>query len=372
MTKRKRTTLLALAIVTVLLLSLGTAVSAASNVLNVKAYTGAKILYNGQQLTGDTQPLIINDTTYVPIRMLMNNFGKAIAWDGTNMQVIITNGTAEAEKEAQLINLQKKNAELEKTIQTLNDKIKQLEDDEDISLSDIKETLADYFEDAGDDYLDDDDLTFTFSVSGDEDDISYTIKADFDDSREYDDLTDCSTSKIKSFMNAVKSKINSEIDGTDFEDADITGKLVNSDDSGEYVKYNGSSYTYSWDDDDEDDNDSNTSLSSIVSAMRSEFSGAGQEYFDDYGIDTTINISGDDEEIYYTIKLDFDDASDYEDLSEVSETDVRSFLAYFKAQLLYEIRNTDYEDAEITGKLSDANDSSLYVTYNGSTYNFSY
>jgi len=119
---------------------------------------------------------------------------------------------------------------------------------DDTSVSDIEDTLNDYFGDAGDDYFGDDGIDVTTSLDGDEDDLAYTIKLDFDDADDYDDLTEVSTTNIETFLNAVNSRINTEIDDTDYEDADITGKLVDNDDSSYYVKYNGSSYTYSWDD----------------------------------------------------------------------------------------------------------------------------
>lgn len=119
---------------------------------------------------------------------------------------------------------------------------------DDTSVSNIEDTLDDYFEDAGDDYFSDDGIDVTISLDGDEDDLAYKVTLDFDDAEDYDDLTDISQTKLKTFLNAVKSKINTEIDDTNFEDADITGKAVDKDHSSYYVKYNGSSYTYSWDD----------------------------------------------------------------------------------------------------------------------------
>ncbi len=118
----------------------------------------------------------------------------------------------------------------------------------DISISDIKDTLNDYFEDAGDDYFSDDGIDVSIRLSGDEDDLVYTVKLDFSNSDNYEDLTDVSETELESFLNAVESKIKTEIDGTDYEDAGITGKLVDNDNSSYYVKYNGSTYTFGWDD----------------------------------------------------------------------------------------------------------------------------
>jgi hypothetical protein len=118
----------------------------------------------------------------------------------------------------------------------------------DTSISDIASTLNKYLSGVGSDYFGDSGIAVTVSLSGDESDLAYTVKLDFDDaSDDYDDLTDVSENDIESFMEDVESKLSDEIDGTDYEDADITGKVIDNDDSSYYVKYDGSDYTYSWD-----------------------------------------------------------------------------------------------------------------------------
>jgi hypothetical protein len=47
-------------------------------------------------------------------------------------------------------------------------------------------------------------------------------------------------------MSDVYDEITDEIDGTEYEDADITGRTYD-DDSSDYVTYNGSTYYFSWD-----------------------------------------------------------------------------------------------------------------------------
>jgi hypothetical protein len=69
----------------------------AKPILNtVKAYSGVKIVYNGNELTGDKSPYIINDTTYIPLRMLMENLGKTIYWDAMNYRVVVLDTGNEA------------------------------------------------------------------------------------------------------------------------------------------------------------------------------------------------------------------------------------------------------------------------------------
>jgi hypothetical protein len=335
----------------------GSNVYAVSNAKMVTAYQGIKIVYNGQELTDSTQPYVINNTTFVPLRILMNYFGKAVTWDAVNSRVLITDDTSSlkeqlAQKDAQIKTLQSQ-------ITQLNTKIS--EDDND--LSDIEDTLNNYFEDRADDYFDDDGIDVTISLDGDEDDLAYTVKLDFDDADDYSDLTDVSETDLKTFLNAVKSKINSEIEDTDYEDADLTGKLLDNDTSSYYVKYNGSSYTFSWDD---------TDLSDIEDTLSDYFGDAGNDYFDDDGIDVTISLDGDEDDLAYTVKLDFDDADDYTDLTDISESNLEDFLDDVKSKINSEIEDTDYEDADISGELKDNDTSSYYVEYSNGSYSFSW
>ncbi|NLB17450.1 MAG: hypothetical protein GX825_01640, partial [Syntrophomonadaceae bacterium] len=118
--------------------------------------------------------------------------------------------------------------------------------DNDISLSSIKSRLQSYFSDAGNKYFVDDGIKMTIGLSGNEDELIYTIKLDFDNARYYHDLTEISQTRLTSFLNAVKSRTNTEIDNTYYEGANITGKLIDNDISRYYVSYNGRSYYFSW------------------------------------------------------------------------------------------------------------------------------
>jgi len=235
-------------------------------------------------------------------------------------------------------------------------------DESETDLSDIADDLEDTFSDAGDDYFSDESIAVTVGLSGDEDDLAYTVKLDFDDADSYDNLTDLSESDIDSFLDDVVSELTDAIDGTDYEEADVIGKLIDNDTSSYYVKDNGSTYTYSWD----------FSLSDVRDTLYDDFEDAGDTYFEDDGIATTISLSGDEDDLVCTIRLDFDDASDYDELSDLSESDMESFLEEVMDQISDEIEDTDYEDADITGKLVDNNDSSLYAEYDGSDFTYSW
>lgn len=368
MTKTKKITILILAVVTLLVFG-ATAVYGA-NVLTVKAYPGVTIFYNGRQLTDAQQPLIINDYTYVPLRMVMENFGKTVTWDAANRQVLITNSVAEAQREADLINLQNENKQLKAKIDELNATIADLQKKRTTSnadLDDIEDALNDYFEDAGYDYFTDDKLVFTITLSGDEDDIAYEVKVDFKSSKKYDDIRDLSKSKIENFLDDLEEELADEIDGTDYEDADITGKMTDKGNTRYYVKYNGRTYSYSWSSGSADED-----LSDIADEVEEYFADAGEDYFVDEGIRVYITLSGDEDEIEYLIKLDFRYADYSDDLTDLSKSRVQSFMNAVKSRISREIDGTSFEDADIIGELRDYSDSSLYVEYDGSSYDYSY
>lgn len=342
---------------------------AASNVKTVQAYQGVKIIYNGQELADTSPSYIINGTTYIPLRILMTSFGKGVQWDGTNSKVIISDvASATGSAGDQIMVLQKQIDQLQSSITALNSKVSTLQSSsgsDDTNLSDIKSELNDYFEEAGEDYLNDDGIYVSISLSGDEDDLYYVITLDCDDADYYDDITEISESNLKSLMSAVKSRISSEAYDTDYEDADITGKLVDDNYSSYYISFNGSSYSASWDDE--------VSLSDIKSDVNEYFADAGDDYFRDDGIDTTVSLSGDEDDLYYTIILNFDYANDYDDVTEISQTTLKSLMNAVKSRISSEIYNTDYEDADITGILYDDDRSSYYVRYDGgSSYTFSW
>ncbi len=366
MTKKKKVAMLLLVVLTLAIF--GASAVYGASALTVKAYPGVTIFYNGKQLTDAQQPLIINDYTYVPLRMVMENFGKTVTWDGANRQVIITNSIAEAQIEADLYNLRNENQRLQETIAELNATIADLQERSRVTdLDDIEDHLSTYFKNAGYDYFADDDLVFTFNLSGDKNDIEYDIKVDFYYSSKNDDLRDLRTSAIEDFLDDVKAEILDEIYRTDYEDADITGRLVDEDNSRYYVRYNGRSYSYSWSSRYIDDD-----LSDIAAAVEDYFYDAGEAYFLDEGIRVEIDLTGDEDEIEYLIELDFRYADYYDSLEELPDARVQSFMRAVRNRISREAEGTYFEYAAIIGELRDSRDSSLYVEYNGSSYYYSY
>ncbi len=312
------------------------AFAAWTSVQKVDAYSGVKIFYNGQQVINPTQPLIINDSTYVPLRMIMELVGSGVTWDAVNYRVMLTGaGSKElAAKDKEIAELKKKITQLESTIA----------EGKGGDLDEIEADLIDIFEDAGDEYFDDDRIKVTLALSGDEDDLAYTIKLDFDRSSEYEDLSDVSKSDIESFLDDVEEEIMDLIDGTDFEDADITGKLLDNDDSKLKVTYNGKAYTFNL--------GSTDDLGDIEDDVTNAFKSAGQKYFGDSGVRVNISLSGDEDEIDYDVEIDAFYSNNYSEDRELAQGDINRLINAVESEIEDVIDGTDFEDADIRGNYS--------------------
>lgn len=119
-------------------------------------------------------------------------------------------------------------------------------------------------------------------------------------------------------------------------------------------------------------NNAETGLSDIEDILNDYFADAGYDYFYDEGIDAAISLDGDKDNLAYKVTLDFDDAEDYDDLKDISETRLKNFLNRVKEKIILEINDTGFEGAGIKGKAVDKDNSALYVQYNGDSYTFSW
>lgn len=233
-----------------------TAVNAGSIGENVLAYPGVKVQYNGMELAGEKQPYIINDTTYVPLRLLMDNFDKDIKYDPASNKVIIKDreNSAIAALESQVTKLQKENTELKSQNELLTDENKALTSKNsaltgrinaleyvDAELTDIVEELFYAYENAGEDYLGDEEILFSITLDGDEDDVEFEVYLDFNNSDDNDDMEDISIAYIKKLMKAVYNDLADALKDSDlFKNARITGIII--DDSDNEIEYDGKSF----------------------------------------------------------------------------------------------------------------------------------
>ncbi len=320
----KRKSLAALAVIGLLTTSAAlTPVSAAgteSTKKAVDAYYGVQIEYNSKALSSTTPPFIVNGTTYVPLRMLMDAFSdKSTTWDAANRKVVITSGTSQTEqmytqqitaRNTQITELQAKITALEAEKASLLADLEDAEDsDSDLDLSDLEDAL-------NDDYGDYDDYSFDIALDGDEDDIEVTIDTDSDD---WDALT---TTQQENLLQYICEDIWDEADS-----ADITGTVE--DGSTELG-------TFTADASDDVSLDEDTDLSDLEDTLNADYGD-----YSDYSID--ISISGDSDGIDLVVDVDSDD---WEDL--VDDDDAESLL-----QDICDDIWDEYEDAAIDGSIED-------------------
>jgi hypothetical protein len=96
MRKKFRGLFTSVALILVIMLSVGTAYAASTGVSIPVVYDNIKVLLNGNELkladvTGKTvEPFIYDGTTYLPIRAIAESFNKTIEWDAEARQVLIT------------------------------------------------------------------------------------------------------------------------------------------------------------------------------------------------------------------------------------------------------------------------------------------
>lgn len=193
----------------ILALSLGFtgAADAATNTLSVQ-FKNLKIYFNGQLASLGTQPLIVNGSTYLPVRAISTLFNKTINWDAATQTITIKDGEDAVltglrnqilVKDAQILSLQTQLAAAKKTSSSSSS-----------SSGDLDET-EEYL---NDEYVDDNDLD-DITLGGDEDDIVLTVKMDENDV--FDDLDS------DEVVDLIQDMVDDILD--DFEDASITGKI---------------------------------------------------------------------------------------------------------------------------------------------------
>ncbi|MGG4493628.1 stalk domain-containing protein [Brevibacillus reuszeri] len=219
-----------LAIASALVLTVGlfptsSSASVAKKNLQVN-YNNIKVLYNGNAVSTTVEPFIVNGTTYIPLRMMAGVFNKEVTWDG-NSYTINVKDQADSQHAAELAARDAQIRTMQAKIDSLNKEISDLEDDLDKKKNnnddeDFDDRLNDLEKQLNKDYGDFEDLEWDITLDGDEDEIEVEIEIDLD---EYgDDFDDLGTSDFKKLVKDIVNDIWDE-----FDDADVTGKIIDSD-----------------------------------------------------------------------------------------------------------------------------------------------
>lgn len=332
--------ILSLGMLVVLTLSLATSGSyGASKKKMLEAYEDIQIEYNGTTLTDADGPLLINNKTYIPLRMLMNYFGdKDIAWDNASRKVKVNSKQNQMEA-MYMAQLSTRNSQIASLEQQVKDLKAQLAATKDTTTEDDK-VMTKLSKDLDDDYENYDKKDVSVSVSGTATKVNLTVKIDKAD---WDDF---STSEKNTFMEKICDDIWDEfskatVDGT-IKDGSKTldsfsvkaGKDVDFDDE---------------DEDDEPDFDSLTSA--IVKKYKADWI--------DEKLVLSLAISGTDTKITYKATLDMSKYDDeWDDLSSSQQKNLMDDI--------YDDIKAKYSKATITGYLYDSKEKKNVVKYDGS------
>lgn len=232
------------------LLFSSTAVSEAA-VVSKKVETNPqiKILNNNNSVSG-VEPILIDGTTYVPVRSLSTVLNKVVQWDGPTKSIYITDTIDPNALKNEIYNLENfiktkdariseletsgkskdaKIAELENAIKTKDARIaeleKQLKSNSSVSLKDLQKQLnKDY------DYWKR--MEFDITLKGNKNDIDVEIEIDLGDyEKTWYNLT---SREIKTFINDIAEDIWYE-----YKNAEINGSVIDIDSDYELVEFYG-------------------------------------------------------------------------------------------------------------------------------------
>ncbi len=247
MLKNKKKVIALVVAALILFMSFSTTSLAANIQTTLKAqFVSFKILLNGQQVTpkdslGNTvQPLLVNNTTYLPLRAFGDLFNKNVDWNNTLKQISITD-KANSEVESLKTQIKDKDNQillLNSQLVAANNKIKDLEskknnkkdDDIDDIIADMEDYLNDEYDtkNFGRDYLNNKYIVFkSITLDGDEDDLELELKIDLKDfyKEDYDWYEDIDQDDIEDLLQEICEEI---WDDRDLEDADIEGVIYDS------------------------------------------------------------------------------------------------------------------------------------------------
>lgn len=299
----------------------------------VEAYSDISIEYNGSNLTDADGPLLINNKTYIPLRMLMNSFGdKEIAWDNDQRKVRIKNKLSSTESMymSQITTRNARIAELEKQVNDLKAQLAAAETKKtELNLSKLKKNLNDEYEDY-------DNRDITLSVSGDEDKIKLTV------SLSKSDWSAMTSSKRASLLKNICNDIWDMA-----EDATVDGTIKSGSTAlATFTVKPGKTISL-----DEDDPDFDSLASSLIKEYKGDWSAEGMVL--------AMEVTGSETRITYKVTMDY---SKYEDKwKALSSTKKKRLL-----DDLYDGIMDEYDDATVTGYLYDTRGKANIAKYDGS------
>ncbi len=288
-------------------------------------YMNVKIISNGQQVYAEAgkEPVIVDGTTYVPVRMMANIFNKNIDWDPVNYIITVTDRPGQ---DVGYLNMQLIMKDNE--IKYLEARIKELEDKgSSYDIDDLEDDLNDYY----DEYKNVDfDITLSESKSKITVIIEFSLKKD---RTAWNKLT---TKNIQSYLQDICDDILDE-----YPKASISGYFKDSSKTTSSKMYSFTTTSkgkVSLDIDDDDDDD--VDLRDLEDDLNDMF----YDYFKDFKVE--IELKGDEDDITFNVYMDYDRYEDEWD--DLKNRDIE----YFMEDIYFEIEY-EFEDADIIGYIYD-------------------
>lgn len=212
--KGKMNKKLVILIATILVIGSST-VFAADNLTTLKGwFADIKIFSNGNQVQLDTKPLVINNTTYIPVRALTNVLNKEIEWKQDTFSIYI-NDKPDANYNyvmMQLFEKQDQITKLEAKVKELEAQLAEAKTSKPTTLSELQKYLNSEFGIY-------ENIDFEVAVSGSASKITVKIYVDKGDNTRWKNL---SSTKIKNYVQDIVDDVEYY-----FPKASITGYIVN-------------------------------------------------------------------------------------------------------------------------------------------------
>ncbi|NLK73047.1 MAG: hypothetical protein GX285_08525 [Clostridiales bacterium] len=302
-----------------------------------------KVNYNNKDVTDTVTPIIIDGTTYLPLRKMTTLFNKSLLWNDTAKTAIITDN---ASTDATINDLRNQLAIKDADIARLQEEIKALTTGKVEDIEDLEDKL-------NKDHSDYNNVDFTITLSGDKDDITVTIRTD------KEDWNALSSSKRTTYLQGIVDDILDE-----FKNADIEG--IMKDGSKQILQFTVNS-------------SKKVVLKNTESTVYSLYDALNDKLVDDYfgkmrRIDNEelyIELEGDTDDLIFFINIDIDYYdSQWEDLLD-DKDDIEDFM---KEIYEYIVDQDAFEDANVIGYFRHEKDGERLVKVykSGSSLKYTY
>ncbi len=324
MTKNKKTviTITLAALMMALTFGTGTHSLAAEVQATLKAqFKALKILLNGQTVTMESQPIIVNGSTYLPLRAFANLFNKNVDWNASLQQISITD-----KPDNEVASLKAQIAAKDNQILILQTQL--TAKSENSSLSDMQKQL-------NNDYGDYKKLDVNITLSGTKSKI--TVKVDVKSKSKWNALSSANrTTLLQDIVDDLRDE---------YDDPTISGtvKAGSTSISSFSVKSSGTVKIDS-------SSSNNSDFDDLVDDL--------MDNYDELGDIDDINIvlDGDEDLITFTVEIDYDDWDD--DWDDLSDTKISTYLKEIRSDIIDALDDNDYdlddyEDAKVRGYIVD-------------------